>query len=261
MPHLRFASILPAGTPVLLLSLAAFSVSAAEDWDWAAPMKLVHAKGLARKGSVSQIGDSITYSKAFLAGMAWGDPKGDEWKSLRERVEGKLLNERKGPEHGNFSGWTAADGLGKIKAVLAAEKPEVAVVMYGTNDVNKNVALDAYSKQLGQIVDACIEAGCIPILSTIPPILNKDEKVKAFNDAIKKLAAEKKIPLVDFHTEILARQPGTAWNGTLLGKNDVHPSGGENMNFSEENLKKCGYALRNFITCRAMREVIEKCFK
>lgn len=225
-----------------------------------AAMKQVHAKGKAQKGSVSQIGDSITYTKAFLAGMAWGEVKGPEWTSLTGRVNGKLLNERKGPDHGNYSGWTAADGLGKIKSVLAAEKPEIAVIMYGTNDANKNVPPDTYGKNLAAIVDACIEAGCVPVISTIPPILNKEEKVAALNAVVKKLAAERKIPLVDFYAEILSRQPGTAWNGTILGNNDVHPSGGKNFDFSESNLKTCGYALRNFLTCKVLKEVIENVF-
>jgi len=43
----------------------------AGDADWVAAMKEVHAKNKAEKGSVSQIGDSITYTKAFLAGLAW----------------------------------------------------------------------------------------------------------------------------------------------------------------------------------------------
>jgi lysophospholipase L1-like esterase len=225
-----------------------------------AAMKQVHAKGTGQKGSVSQIGDSITYTKAFMAGMAWGEVKDPEFKPLTSRVNGKHFNDRKGADHCNYSGWTAADGLGKIKAVLAAEKPELAVIMYGTNDVNKGVAPAAYEKSLGGIVDACLEAGCVPVISTIPPILNKDDKVAALNAVVKKIVAEKKIPLVDFHAEILARQPGTAWNGTILGNNDVHPTGGKNFDFSEANLKVCGYALRNFLTCKALNEVVAKVF-
>jgi lysophospholipase L1-like esterase len=248
--------------------VAAFAFSlwllphAAAGDDWVAAMKAVHAKGTAQKGSVSQIGDSITYTKAFLAGLAWGKPQGGgDWNAVCSRVTGKLLNDRKGPDHCNFSGWTAQDGLGKIKGVLAAEKPEIAVVMYGTNDVSKGVKVADYEKNMAAIVDACLEAGCVPILSTIPPILNKDARVKEFNDAIQKLAAEKKVPLVDFHAAILSRQPDGAWNGTLLGKNDVHPSGGNNnFDFSDANLKTCGYALRNFVTLQAMKDVIEKCF-
>ena len=244
----------------ILLMIAASVAASAADEDWAAAMKAVHVKGGALRGSVSQIGDSITYTKAFLAGMAWGEPKGDEWKAVNARINGKLLNDRKGAEHCNYSGWTSGDGAGKIKGVIAAEKPEIAVIMYGTNDANKGTSPAAYEQNMNAIVDACLQAGCIPIMSTIPPILNKDAKVGELNAIVKKIAAGKKVPWVDFHAEILARQPGTGWDGTLLGKGDVHPSGGNNFDFTEGNLKVCGYALRNYITIKAMKDVIEKCF-
>jgi lysophospholipase L1-like esterase len=226
--------------------------------DWVAAMKAVHAKGKARKGSVSQIGDSITYTKAFLAPMTWEKPAGFD--SVVARVDAKLLNERKGPPHGNYSGWVAQQGLDAIGTILAAEQPEIAVIMYGTNDVLKGVAPADYRRQLDGIVAACIEAGCVPIMSTIPPILNKEGRVAEFNAAVRAVAAERKVPLVDFHGEILARQPDTAWDGTLLGKGDVHPTGGKNLDFSADNLRVCGYALRNHATLQVMKEVIEKCF-
>jgi len=246
---------------ILLVLLGLTGPALGADDAWVAAMKAVHAAGGSEKGSVSQIGDSITYTKAFLAGLAWGELKGAEWKTLTDRVNGKLFNERKGPEHCNYSGWTAADGLGKIKGVLAAEKPEIAVVMYGTNDVGKNVSLVEYEKNMTALLNACLAAGCIPLVSTIPPIMNKDAKVAEFNAVIKKIAAAKQIPLVDFNAEILARQPGTAWNGTLLGKDDVHPSGGKNFDFSDANLKVCGYALRNYLVCKSMKTIVESCLK
>jgi lysophospholipase L1-like esterase len=132
--------------------------------------------------------------------------------------------------------------------------------MYGTNEVTKGVPLADYEKNLTGIVEACLAAGCVPIMSTIPPYPGKDEKAQEINAVVKKIAAGKKVPLVDFHTAILERQPGTAWDGTLLGKGDVHPSGGRNLDFSEANLKVCGYALRNYLTLQAMKDVIEKCF-
>lgn len=243
---------------ITLVMAGVLGLPAAEE-PWIAAMKAIHAKGTAQPGSVSQIGDSITYSKAFLAGLAWGEAKGSEWDVLK-RLTVKDFNERKGADHGNYSGWTAADGLAKVPAVLAAEKPAIAVIMYGTNDVRKQVTPADYERNLKAIVELCLKAGCIPIISTIPPQLGQDASVQSFNAVIRKIAAETKIPLVDFHAEILKRQPGTAWNGTLLGKDDVHPSGGANFDFSEGNLKVCGYALRNHLTCRALKQVLEKCY-
>jgi len=243
---------------MLALALMTFGTFAADE-EWVAPMKEVHAKKKATRGSVSQIGDSITFTKAFLAGVGWA-LKTPEWKTLTDRVDANGLNNRKGGEHNNYSGWTAADGLSKIKNTLASEKPEIAVIMYGTNDVTKGVALPEYEKNMTAIVDACIDAGCVPIVSTIPPYVGKEQQAVAINDIVKKIAQAKKIPLVDFHAAVLEKQPGNAWDGTLLGKGDVHPTGGDNFTFTDDNLKKCGYALRNFVTLKVMQQVIEKCF-
>jgi acyl-CoA thioesterase-1 len=241
-----------------MLSISMLCVSAAEE-AWVAAMKAVHAKGTAQSGSVSQIGDSITFSKAFLAGIAWGETKGAEWEVLK-RLNVKDFNERKGVTHGNYSGWTAADGLAKLPAVLATEKPAIAVIMYGTNDVRKQVAVQDYEKQLTKMVELCLQAGCIPIISTIPPQLNHQDKVQAINTAIKRIAAQHHVPLIDFYDEIIQRQPDSAWNGTLLGTGDVHPTGGKAFDFSADNLLVCGYALRNYLTCRALKQVLEHCY-
>ncbi len=226
--------------------------------EWVDAMRAVHVRGGWTKGSVSQIGDSITYTKAFLAPAAWEKPEG--FPAVAERIDFRLINQRKGPEFGNYSGWTAGQGREKVAAVLAAEKPELAVIMYGTNEITKGVSLEEYEKNMAAIIDACLAAGCVPILSTIPPYPNRPGKAEAINEVVGKLARDRKLPLVDFHAAIVARRPGDSWNGTLLGKNDVHPTGGKNLDFSDDNLKNCGYALRNYVTLQVMEEVVAKVF-
>jgi len=247
---------------VVLLALLAAGIAVrhaqAAAPDWVDAMRAVHARGGWTKGSVSQIGDSITYTKAFLAPAAWEKP--EDFPMAAERIDFRLINQRKGPEHGNYSGWTAGQGREKIAAVLAAEKPELAVIMYGTNEITKGVGLEEYEKNMAAIVDACLAAGCVPILSTIPPYPNRPGKAEAINEVVGKLARDRKLPLVDFHAAIIARRPGESWNGTLLGKNDVHPTGGKNLDFSDDNLKNCGYALRNYVTLQVMEEVVAKVF-
>ncbi|MBI3828274.1 MAG: SGNH/GDSL hydrolase family protein [Planctomycetes bacterium] len=252
----RFALV---AATLVLMCAGSVQVRAADEPAWVAPMKAVHAKGKGVKGSVSQIGDSITFTMAFMSFLAWNKPAGFE--AVTGYINGAQTRERKGAEHCNYSGWTSGDGLSKIKQVLDAEKPEIAVIMYGTNDVTKGVPLDTYRKNMAAIIDACTEAGCVPIVSTIPPYPGKDDKAKALNEELKKLVGEKKVPLVDFYAAVVERQPGEAWNGTLLGKGDVHPTGGESQVFTEDNLKKCGYALRNYVTLVALKDVIEKAFK
>ena len=59
----------------------------------------------------------------------------------------------------------------------------------------------------------------------------------------------------DFHAAILQRRPGNSWDGTLISKDGVHPSGGKSQDYSKENLKACGYALRNWVNFLILREV------
>lgn len=241
-----------------VVTLAPLASAVAAEPDWAEAMQKVHSREGWQRGSVSQIGDSITYTKAFLAPLAWESP--EDFPAVAKRVDRRLLNERKGPQHGNYSGWTVAQGRAALPKVLEQERPEIAIVMFGVNDLRKGVSLESFQRDLAFVVDACCQAGCVPILSTISPVVNKEEETAAFNRAIRKIAQEKRVPLVDFHAAILARRPNGSWNGTLLGKNDVHPTGGKNLDFTEENLRACGYALRNFVTLQTMERVIKQAF-
>ncbi|MHC4250167.1 MAG: SGNH/GDSL hydrolase family protein, partial [Planctomycetota bacterium] len=134
---------------------------------------------------------------------------------------------------------------------------EVALIMIGTNDVRGNKVPSGYEKGLDTLIAKLLAASCVPIISTIPPMRNKDAGVKEANEIIRKLAAKHKLPLVDYHEEIMKRRP-TDWDGTLISKDGVHPSGGKTQVFTEENLKTSGYALRNYVTFMKFREVYFK---
>ena len=69
----------------------------------------------------------------------------------------------------------------------------------------------------------------------------------------------RKLPLFDFEAEILARRPND-WDGTLLGKGDVHPTAnqGSATPASEptaENLRSSGYLLRGWLSVKKIGEV------
>ena len=82
---------------------------------------------------------------------------------------------------------------------------------------------------------------------------------KSYNSALRELARSKRIPIIDFEAEVLKRRPND-WNGTLLGKNDVHPSssyGGATPSSepSEANLRNSGLLLgRSSPKSRCSRE-------
>ncbi len=231
--------------------------------DWVEPMRQVHAGFQGTPGYVAQFGDSITYSMAFWSTMSWtypdhyligndGLPKtppGRRWRDI-------LLGARdKGPKFANYSGWRVGQLLRAMDDVLEREKPEIAMIMIGSNDVSGKEVPKKYGEQLAEVVDKCIAAHCVPLLSTIPPRRGRQELVVQVNQIIRDLAARKHIPLVDFYAECLRHRPGETWDGTIISSDGVHPSGGESHVYTDENLRKCGYALRNWLNFRMVRQI------
>lgn len=254
----RFTHIL---TIAVVLVIAA-GVVAAEKPYWVGPMKKVHDGFKGTKGYVAQFGDSITYSMAFWTPIGWDEPdnylKGDDGypKRPERRWRDTLSGFRaKGGGEANYSGWRVDQLLRAVDPVLKRQKPEAAIIMIGTNDIAGGKIPDSYRENLEQVIDKCIDAHCIPILSTIPPRRGRDEVVKEINEIIRDVAQQKKIPLCDFYTACLRIRPGDSWNGTIIGGDGVHPSGGKVNVYTEENMKDCGYALRNWVTFLTIRQV------
>jgi hypothetical protein len=111
-------------------------------------------------------------------------------------------------------------------------------------------------------VDLMVERGIICILSTIPPHIGKMQLASSYNEALRQLAKVRELPLIDYEQEILKRRPKD-WNGTLLQKNDVHPTAtqggtGANAAPTAENLSNSGYLLRGWLSVRKIAEVKRK---
>ena len=215
-----------------------------------------------KKGYVAQFGDSITYSMAFWSVMSWDDPSkflqedGLPKTPVNSRWRDTIKGARdKGPKFANYSGWKVGQLLKAAGPVLGRESPEFAIIMIGTNDISGNKVPKTYQADLKKVVMKCVEARCIPILNTIPPRRDHDDSVQKINTLIRDLAKATKSPLVDYHAAILTRRPGKTWDGTLISKDGVHPSGGKSNLYDEENLKNCGYALRNWLNFLMIRKL------
>ena len=146
-----------------------------------------------------------------------------------------------------------------LEKLLDTYRPQIAVYMLGTNDVSAGRSLDAYRADVEKSLDLMIDRGIIPILSTIPPHPGHLKESKAFNDALRTIARRRGLPLIDFEREILVRRPND-WNGTLIGKGDVHPTaehGGATAASAPtaENLRNSGYLLRGWLSVEKIAEV------
>jgi hypothetical protein len=160
-----------------------------------------------------------------------------------------------------------------VEKWLAKLNPECAVIMFGTNDLAQ---LDAkeHEAKTRSVVERCLKNGTVVILTTIPPRAGAVEKSKQFADVQRKVAADLKVPLIDYQAGILKRRPDD-WDGsgpkfkeyakdvyeapTLVSADGVHPSNPRKFrDFSDESLKSNGYLLRSYLTLHAYADVIRK---
>jgi len=248
-----------------------------QDWDYAKSMREVAQKFTGREGVVLHIGDSITHANPYGQWARGGKGRTDEdlavlkWMHLGDDddTDGWWLARTDLPEGRSY---TAAGGLtmeqllkgGRgshptLDKMLEQYQPQIAVLMLGTNDVSAGRKLTDFQRDAATAVDAILDSGCICILSTIPPHPGDPKLSGEYNEALRKLAVDRQLPLIDYEREILKRRPDH-WNGTLMNKNDPHPSaaGGEVNSASEptaENLRTSGYLLRGWLSVKKLGEV------
>jgi GDSL-like Lipase/Acylhydrolase family len=244
--------------------------------DWRGEMAAVHARFRGRRGTFAHFGDSITETLAFwtpLLGPRRNAPP--EMELALRRVEAYLRPECwrdwKGPEFGNQGSRTIRWAEENIGAWLERLNPEVALVMFGTNDLPE-LTVEEYRERLQSVVRTCLDRGTVVVLSTIPPRHQFAAKAAAFAEAARDVARKLGVPLVDYHAEILKRRPND-WDGatdafrmftgyevpTLLARDGVHPSAPRSYqdNYSERALRSHGYGLRNYLVLMKYAEVIE----
>ncbi len=128
-------------------------------------------------------------------------------------------------------GERAAEAPPRLQAALAQHRPEVVLLMEGTNDLalpdeaSANAALDA----LDGMVQSIQEAGAEPVLATVPPVRASAapalaESIPEFNRRVRSLAAAWEVTLVDIHDVITRGNCATGSGGPLpcLGPDGVH---------------------------------------
>lgn len=247
--------------------------------DWVERMIEVHSRFTGQPGTLALFGDSITVSLAFWAPLAYEcrnvPPElAHALDVIKHHMRPECWREWRGPEFGNEGRTTVRWARQHIDDWLKRLNPETAVIMWGTNDLN-DLSEEEYRNTLKEIVKRCLDNGTVVILTTIPPRHGWEEKATRFADIIRQVAGEFRVPLVDYHAEILKRRPND-WDGTrqefqgldvyevptLISGDGIHPSNPQKDmgDFSEEALRRSGYGLRNYLTALAYAEVIEKIY-
>jgi hypothetical protein len=262
-----------------LVALAPAGRGADEPPAWVAPMKDVHATFTGKPGTLALFGDSITDTKAFWAPLAYApkDLPADLAAALgtvKKHMLDDCWSKWRGDEYGSASGQTAKWAEDNVGAWLKKLNPECAVILFGTNDIVRS-DVKAFDKQMRAVVEKCLKNGTVVILTTVPPRAGQEEKAKAFAQAARTIAADFKLPLIDYHAEILNRRPDD-WNGTLpqfkevatkdvyqvptlVAGDGVHPSNPSKLaDYSPDALRSNGYQLRNVLTLRTYADVVTR---
>jgi hypothetical protein len=240
-----------------------------------------------RPGVFAKIGDSITASPSFLQGLACRAPRLGTWSELRgtlgffgQTAVPPGVEEAGCPVSNSYSrlgvaavgGWRAVDalapreslpecqGLPAVSCELQVLRPSVALIMFGTNDLEEFTAVE-FRRDLARLVRLVANAGTIPVISTIPPRAQPrfSPRVARFNAEIAALAENRALPLWNFWRQMVA--PGVPGSG--LSIDGVHPSAlcppCTAVDFRPGGLRY-GYDLRNLgallVLDRLRREVL-----
>lgn len=224
-------------------------------------LRAVLAAGAARgnrRDVFSKIGDSITAIPDFLVPIGCGKVRWGRWASLQPVVtrwsatpvpRGWEL-ERCGVSNSftrvgsaAFPGWRTADLLSAhrphpddcpppddvaVRCELREVRPSVALVEIGTNDMVTGdgqhldpEGFERFRTQLPEVLQAILDAGVIPVVSTLPPRRNPVETAPLaprWNAEIIRIAGELHVPVWNYWLALQsASQTGMSYDW-------VHPS-------------------------------------
>ncbi len=240
-------------------------------------MREVHGRFDGRAGTFAHFGDSITVTLAYWTPLLYerknAPPRmAADFELVKGYMRQECWRDWKGPQFGNEGSMTIRWAHENIDKWLGKLDPEVACIMFGTNDLN-SVPLAEYRQKLREVIQKCLDNGTIVILTTIPPAHGQADKAAEYARAQREIARQMKVPLIDYQAAILERRP-TDWDGamekfaayegydvpTLICRDGIHPSNPQKWadDYSPQGLAHSGYVLRNYLTLAKYAEVLRK---
>jgi len=132
-----------------------------------------------------------------------------------------------------ISGQTTAQALLRFRQDVIDLRPTTVVITLGTNDVAENTGPFRFDYTIGNLqtmIEMAQAQGINVILTSIlpadhfnwrPSIVDPASKISALNEALKRLAADKKVVYLDYHTSLKTTTGGLPLS---LAPDGVHPN-------------------------------------
>ncbi len=236
-----------------------------------------------RASVFSKVGDSITATGSFLTDIGCGVENLGSHTELSPTISYFRATSVPGRAavwcgvSNSFSmdsvaadmGWTTASVLAPVsrsgcaapydtalRCELHLTRPSIALIMLGTNDLERINDLTTYRNNLTQIVNDTIDAGVVPVLSTIPPRRDSAtlaSRVAAYNDVVLNVASSMQVPLWDYWVAMT----GSSMVNQGIGSDGIHPNiyGGEyGCEFTDAALRY-GFNQRNLTAVQVLAHV------
>lgn len=155
------------------------------------------------------------------------------------------------PVPAGISGHKSNQMLARLDKDVLSKKPQWMTLSCGVNDVwhgDRGVPLDQYKKNIGEIVDKC-QAANVKVMILTATMISEDadaennRKLAAYNDFLRELAKEKKLPLADLYADMAAAvKAGGGGKGkpNLLTTDGVHMNTAGNVMMATGVLKAFG---------------------
>ncbi|MEL6268301.1 MAG: GDSL-type esterase/lipase family protein [Chloroflexota bacterium] len=216
-----------------------------------------------RQRAFSKVGDSITANQAFMLGYDGGEYDlgvHGELQSTIDAYRGSFARSSLAAAAG-FNApavldpiWATDELCLPEESPLACEyrvhEPDVAIILLGGVDVQL-YRLDEFDTAMKQIVDYTISRGIVPVLTTFPtaPSYYPAES-EAFNQAIRQIAQQKRLPLIDLRSAVQGLPDGglksDGFHLTERGDYHIDLNGEQNQ---------YGLTMRNFVTLQTLHSL------
>ena len=218
-----------------------------------------------------KVGASGTVSSYFLDCLSTGPIDLDGRDALAATIEhydqpladgsSSWARDTLAAEVGVSAGWALAGDPSPLEREMAATDPRVAIVNYGTNDMNLGAthesALWPFYENLSQLLDQLEAAGVIPVVTGLNPRTDEVDAarwVPTWDAVTRAIAEERQLPYISLY--LASRDlPGMGMSDDGIHGNVYTPGGVARPCFFTAAGLAFNYNRRNLLTAQTLDEV------